>query len=93
MRSRDRNLAWSCDETILLLDLYLRHPSTEARHPKVAALSATLRDLVRATGAPRPENFRNPVGIAMKPPHEANGAYSVAGPPARPDPKSGRRKS
>lgn len=66
MRSRDRNLAWSRDETILLLDLYLRQSSTEARHPEVAALSATLRDLARATGAPRPENFRNPIGIAMK---------------------------
>lgn len=66
MRSRGRNLNWSRDETILLLDLYLRHPSAEARHPVVAALSATLRDLDRATGAPRPENFRNPVGIAMK---------------------------
>ncbi|MBB4087450.1 GIY-YIG nuclease family protein [Sphingomonas carotinifaciens] len=64
--SRDRNPAWSRDETILLLDLYLRHPSAEARHPEVAALSATLRDLASETGTPRPETFRNPVGIAMK---------------------------
>lgn len=41
MRSRDQNLAWSRDETILLLDLYLRHPSAEARHPEVVALSAS----------------------------------------------------
>jgi hypothetical protein len=66
VRSRGRNPDWSRDETILLLDLYLRHPSAERNHPEVVALSETLRDLARTSGSPRPDNFRNPIGIAMK---------------------------
>lgn len=61
--SRGRNADWSREETILLLDLYLRHPNAEARHQEVAALSRLLRDLA---GPPQADNFRNPVGIAMK---------------------------
>ncbi len=61
-----RNADWSRDETILLLDLYLRHPDAEARHPQVVKLSETLRALAYAEGRPHAENFRNPVGIAMK---------------------------
>jgi hypothetical protein len=64
--SSRRNANWSRDETILLLDLYLRHPDAEARHPEVVALSDLLRNRARSDELFKTENFRNPVGIAMK---------------------------
>lgn len=64
--SAGRNADWSRDETILLLDLYLRHPEADARHPEVAALSELLRELAGEDGSSQAANFRNPVGIAMK---------------------------
>lgn len=65
-KAGSRNADWSEDETILLLDLYLRHPDAEARHPEVAAFSELLRDLGRSSSQPQATNYRNPTGIAMK---------------------------
>lgn len=69
MTSRSRNPNWSRDETILLLDLHLRHPSADARHPEVAALSATLRSLAissaSATEVSGPEIYISKRSVAQ----------------------------
>lgn len=61
-----RNPPWSRDETVLLLDLYLRAPSAEERHPGVIELSRHLIARALAAGSSPGPWFRNPTGIAMK---------------------------
>lgn len=60
------NPAWSRDETILLLDLYLRAPNAGARQPDLVELSAYLNERARGSGDDPRDDFRNPTGIAMK---------------------------
>lgn len=58
-----RNADWSRDETILLLDLYLRHLEAEARYPEGAALLELRRDLARTDGSwsrSHPSSGRDP---------------------------------
>ncbi len=61
-----RNPTWSRDETVLLLDLYLRAPGAEERHPGVVELSELLNARALAAGSLPGPSFRNPTGIAMK---------------------------
>lgn len=61
-----RNPDWTRDETILLLDLYLRARRAEKTHPEVLALSLVLRAIGRRDGRAELPNFRNPSGIAMR---------------------------
>lgn len=61
-----RNPVWSRDETILLLDLYLRAPNAEEGHPEVVSLSELLIARALSRGQSVQTNFRNPTGIAMK---------------------------
>jgi hypothetical protein len=61
-----RNPPWSRDETILLLDLYLRAPNAGARHPDLVELSAHLNERARRSGLDPRDDFRNPTGISMK---------------------------
>ena len=61
-----RNPSWSRDETILLLDLYLRAPNAGARQPDLVELSAHLNERARLSGGDPRDDFRNPSGIAMK---------------------------
>lgn len=57
---------WSRDETILLLDLYLRAPNAEASDPRVVELSAWLRANVHRDAASLDPKLRNSTGISMK---------------------------
>lgn len=66
MVSRFRNPDWSRDETILLMDLYLRASRAGKGHPEVLALSEVLRAAGRRDGRAVLETFRNPAGIAMR---------------------------
>lgn len=61
-----RNPAWSLDETIVLLDLYMRAPNAEAGHAAVIDLSERLVRRASNNGSRVAENFRNPTGVAMK---------------------------
>jgi hypothetical protein len=63
---RRRNPDWSRDETILLLDLYLRAPKASAGHSDVLALSRELNQMARRSNAITLPTFRNPAGIAMR---------------------------
>ncbi len=62
-----RNPAWSRDELILALDLYLRFPplSLNASHSEVVELSKLLNDLGVRLGRVQTEKFRNPNGVSM----------------------------
>lgn len=64
--SRRRNPNWTRDETILLLDLYMRVPNAGRSHPGVLALSLELNLLARARGADMLPTFRNTSGISMR---------------------------
>ena len=61
-----RNPAWSYDETVLLLDLYLRVGRADPENVEVAEMSRTLRRLAAERGLRPAETFRNPEGVAMK---------------------------
>jgi hypothetical protein len=61
-----RNATWSVDETILLLDLYMRAPNAEEGHPAVVDLSNRLIRRAAEAGLPVAMSFRNPTGVAMK---------------------------
>lgn len=62
------NPAWSRDELILALDLYLRHrPSVPSpKHPDVLELSEFLGRLGAVLGVGPTINFRNANGVCMK---------------------------
>lgn len=63
-----RNPAWTTDELVLALDLYMRHRPTllDDRHSEVVELSALLNSLPIHTVRPDLERFRNANGVAMK---------------------------
>ncbi|MFZ4968766.1 HNH endonuclease [Pseudomonas sp. Mn2068] len=66
--SNQSNPAWSRDELVLALDLYLRHrtklPGKD--HPEVQALSQSLNLIGNATGVSKNQSFRNANGVYMK---------------------------
>jgi 5-methylcytosine-specific restriction protein A len=63
-----RNQAWTRDELILALDLYLKtRPRNLAKDdPQIHALSKVLNTLPAAQSAKDPSKFRNPNGVSMK---------------------------
>ena len=61
-----KNPDWSRDETILLMELYLKAPKAGRTNPAVVALSAVLRAAGRREERAIPATFRNPAGIAMR---------------------------
>ncbi|MEA3234097.1 HNH endonuclease [Pseudomonas mosselii] len=67
-RSAQSNPAWSKDELILALDLYLRHRTSlpSKNHPEVQELSLFLGKLGRVLGVGPVTNFRNANGVYMK---------------------------
>lgn len=67
-RSAQSNPAWSQDELILALDLYLRHRASlpSKNHPEVQELSLFLGKMGRALGIGPVTNFRNENGVYMK---------------------------
>jgi len=66
--SGTRNQAWTRDELILALDLYLKtRPRNLAKDdPQIHALSKVLNSLPTAQAAKDPSKFRNPNGVSMK---------------------------
>lgn len=65
-RSRTRNPAWTQDEELLLLDLYLRVGPRPPADPDVVALSELLRRLPIHPAEIRASTFRNATGVSMK---------------------------
>lgn len=63
---RSKNPGWSVEETILLLDLYLRVGRASKRHAEVAVLSKRLWTWGEARGLALLPNFRNPAGVSRK---------------------------
>lgn len=63
-----RNPAWTEDELVLALDLYVRSPHARQakRDPDVAELSRLLRASPVTRSAPDPQRFRNVNGVFMK---------------------------
>lgn len=63
-----RNPAWSRDELILALDLYLHHPKAipPPTHQDVLELSEFLERVGRLMGLPMSRNFRSPDSVVMK---------------------------
>jgi 5-methylcytosine-specific restriction enzyme A len=63
-----RNPAWTRDELILALDLYLRvNPlHTSEQNPEIQALSVALNELPVHAVRPDGASFRNPNGVYMK---------------------------
>jgi 5-methylcytosine-specific restriction enzyme A len=63
-----RNPAWTRDELILALDLYMKggRKQLEVQHPDVIALSALLNELPLHAHSERHEAFRSPNSVAMK---------------------------
>jgi 5-methylcytosine-specific restriction protein A len=63
-----RNQAWTRDELILALDLYIKtRPRNLAKNdPQIHALSKVLNSLPTAQAAKDPSKFRNPNGVSMK---------------------------
>jgi 5-methylcytosine-specific restriction protein A len=63
-----RNQAWTRDELILALDLYIKtRPRNLAKDdPQIHALSKVLNSLPTAQAAKDPSKFRNPNGVSMK---------------------------
>ncbi|WP_240500647.1 HNH endonuclease [Pseudomonas putida] len=62
------NPAWTRDELILALDLYLRHRNSlpNKTHPEVRALSQLLGQIGNALGLNKEGSFRNANGVYMK---------------------------
>ncbi|EPB7178968.1 TPA: HNH endonuclease [Pseudomonas aeruginosa] len=62
------NPAWTRDELILALDLYLRHRDSlpTKHHPEVQALSQLLGQIGKALGLNKGGSFRNENGVYMK---------------------------
>lgn len=61
-----QNPAWIYNETVLLLDLYLRVGCEAPNHPAVIEASNILRHLGRERGVTSATTYRNPEGVAMK---------------------------
>ena len=63
-----RSPAWTRDEVILALDLYLAHQPRipMVNDPSVIELSAMLNELSSVAMDKRPENFRSPGSIILK---------------------------
>lgn len=66
--SNQSNPAWSRDELVLALNLYLLHRSglPGVNHPDVLALSQALNLIGNATGVSKNQSFRNTNGGCMK---------------------------
>ncbi|MWV13735.1 HNH endonuclease [Pseudomonas sp. R-28-1W-6] len=66
--SSQSNPAWSRDELILALDLYLKHRESlpSKHHAEVQELSQFLGKLGQALGITSSASFRNPNGVYMK---------------------------
>ena len=66
--SSQANPAWTRDELILALDLYLRHRDSlpSKHHPEVQELSRFLGKMGLALGLSSSSSFRNPNGVYMK---------------------------
>lgn len=64
--TRARNPTWSRDETILLLDLYLRVGRADPGHAEVLQLSNRLRQMALLDHPRVAETYRNAQGVAMK---------------------------
>lgn len=62
------NPAWTRDELILALDLYLKHRDSlpTKRHPEVQALSQLLGQVGKTLGLNKGGSFRNENGVYMK---------------------------
>ncbi|EKY4110962.1 HNH endonuclease [Pseudomonas aeruginosa] len=62
------NPAWTRDELILALDLYLKHRDSlpTKHHPEVQALSQLLGQIGKALGLNKGGSFRNENGVYMK---------------------------
>jgi hypothetical protein len=61
-----RNPAWTRDELILALDVYVRVGQVAPNHQEVVKLSRLLRELPRAASPIDPVTFRNQNGVARK---------------------------
>jgi len=61
-----RNRAWSKEELILAMNLYLKIGLSETSHPDVINLSETLNRLSDTTTERDPDKFRNPNGVKLK---------------------------
>ncbi len=66
VRPVSNRTAWTPEERILALDLYLRHGAIGRTHPEVIALSEKLNHEGYHPDAGTRENFRNPNGVALK---------------------------
>lgn len=68
LSSTQANPAWTRDELILALDLYLRHRNSlpSKHHPEVQELSQFLGKMGRALGLSSSSSFRNANGVYMK---------------------------
>ncbi|WP_185043310.1 HNH endonuclease [Pseudomonas protegens] len=66
--SNQSNPAWSRDELVLALNLYLLHRNglPGVNHPDVLALSQSLNLIGNATGVSKNQSFRNANGVCMK---------------------------
>ena len=66
--NRKRNPAWSRDELILALDLYLQHRKSPpgVHSQEVVELSDLLNKMGRVLGLVHDGKFRNPNGVSMK---------------------------
>jgi 5-methylcytosine-specific restriction protein A len=62
------NPNWSTEETLLALDLLLKHAPAipDKNHPEVKRLSDLLRTLPIHPSESRNDRFRNPAGVSMK---------------------------
>lgn len=63
---RKRNPAWTRDELILAMDLYVRHGLLDDSHPEVIELSRVLGSLPIHPERDSFQSFRNPNGVALK---------------------------
>ncbi|MDB6444049.1 HNH endonuclease [Pseudomonas sp. 21TX0197] len=66
--SNQSNPAWSRDELVLALNLYLlyRNRLPSVNHPEVRALSESLNLIGNVTGVSKNQHFRNPNSVYMK---------------------------
>ncbi len=82
-RIKIRNPAWTEDELILALDLYLRRGLLGDKDPELVELSNLLRSLPIYPLSERTSNFRNPNGVSRKLSNFSNHDPSYTGKPTK----------